>query len=135
MNCLFCDRCHFNLEKLALFYRCAKYDKGRETGMVMKMGYYLNVFLAFLTGKDFLVLPFGHAMVFLVLVSFCLLLGKYKLGLLTIYCFVFSLGFVTNRNFLMDYLGEMNCGLIIYAFTGILMIIIFVIGLFQTDGD
>lgn len=84
---------------------------------------------------DSLAIPFGQVLIFVVINSFCLLLGKHKLGLLTTYCFVFFWGFISNREYFIDRFGHTTSGLVVYVMSGILMIIVFIIGFLQGGRD
>jgi hypothetical protein len=84
-------------------------------------------FLAFINDKD-LSVPLGEVITFVFINSFCLLSGRFKLGLLISYCFVFYWGFLFNKNYFVDILGSTNLGLYVYALSGFAMIIIAIIG-------
>ena len=55
------------------------------------------------------------------MVSICMVLGKFKLGLLTTYLFVFYWGFIFNRAIFIDAAGNASAGLFVYAFFGLSM--------------
>jgi hypothetical protein len=78
-------------------------------------------------------IPAGQVMFFVLLNSFCLLFGKYKLGLLISYCFVFYWGFVFNHNHFIDMVGNTTWGMMIYLFSGAFMLLIAVIGFFNQN--
>lgn len=88
----------------------------------------------FLNDKNFSV-PLGQLVVFVVINSFCLLFGKYKLGLLLTYCFVFYWGFLFNKDYFVDMLGNTTWGLYIYAISGIAMSVTAIVGFFQESKD
>lgn len=88
----------------------------------------------FLNDKNFSV-PLGQLVVFVVINSFCLLFGRYKLGLLLTYCFVFYWGFLFNKDYFVDMLGNTTWGLYIYAISGIAMSVTAIIGFFQESKD
>ena len=90
---------------------------------------------AFFSEGDSLAIPFGQVLIFVVINSFCLLLGKHKLGLLITYCFVFFWGFISNREYFVDRFGNTTSGMVVYVLAGILMIIVFIIGFFQGRRD
>ncbi|TAN45428.1 MAG: hypothetical protein EPN22_02705 [Nitrospirae bacterium] len=89
----------------------------------------MNVY-NFISDKDFSV-PLGQIIILVILNSGCLLLGKYKLGLLISYLFVFYWGFSLNRAEFINILGQTHFGLYIYALSGIAMLVAAVIGFFQ----
>ncbi len=105
----------------------------------MGTGHFFNAVAAFISEfvseKDLLALPFGQVMLFVVINSFCLLFGRHKLGLLITYCFVFYWGFISNREYFIDRLGNTTWGLVVYALSGIVMIVIFIIGFFQESRE
>ncbi len=88
----------------------------------------------FLNDKNFSV-PLGQLVVFVVINSFCLLFGRYKLGLLLTYCFVFYWGFLFNKDYFVDMLGNTTWGLYIYAISGIAMSVTAIVGFFQESKD
>ncbi|MBI5749123.1 MAG: hypothetical protein HZA00_08355 [Nitrospinae bacterium] len=88
----------------------------------------------FLNDKSFSV-PLGQLVVFVVINSFCLLFGRYKLGLLLTYCFVFYWGFLFNKDYFVDMLGNTNWGLYLYAISGIAMSVTAIVGFFQESKD
>lgn len=97
----------------------------------------MKVFLSiweFLNDKNFSV-PLGQLVVFVVINSFCLLFGRYKLGLLLTYCFVFYWGFLFNKDYFVDMLGNTTWGLYIYAISGIAMSVTAMVGFFQESKD
>lgn len=88
----------------------------------------------FLNDKNFSV-PLGQLVVFVVINSFCLLFGRYKLGLLLTYCFVFYWGFLFNKDYFVDMLGNTTWGLYIYAISGIAMSVTAMVGFFRESKD
>src|SRR5208282_5758934 len=97
----------------------------------MAFRHMISVVLSFLSEGEGLSIPFGQVLIFVLVNSYCLLLAKYKLGLLVTYCFVFYWGFILNREYFIDRFGNTSAGLIFYVLAGILMIIIFIISFFQ----
>lgn len=91
--------------------------------------------LEFFSDMEFFSVPFGQIIFFVVLNSLCLLFARYKLGLLLSYCFVFYWGFISNREHFIDKLGNTTWGLVVYALSGIFMVVIFIIGFFQSSRD
>jgi len=84
---------------------------------------------------DRLSVPFGQMVLFVLINSFCLLFGRYKLGLLVSYGFVLYWGFIINRDFFVDRFSQSTLGLVVYALVGIAMVIIFIIGFFGQDQE
>jgi hypothetical protein len=85
--------------------------------------------LQFFSDKEFSV-PVWEVALLIFINSVCILLGRYKLGLFISYFFVFYWGFMLNRPYFVDMLGNMTLGLYLYATAGVVMAIIIVIGLF-----
>ena len=85
----------------------------------------ISAFLADTT----LSIPLGQVLLFTLLMTLCLLFGRHKLGLLLSYAFVFYWGFVFNRSFFIDLLGNTSSGLYIYAFSGLVMAVLAVFGM------
>lgn len=83
----------------------------------------------FFTGKEFSV-PIWEVLLLVIINSFCLILGKHRLGLIVSYLFVFYWGFIINRGYFIDMLGNMTWGLYVYAILGVIMVIIAVVGFF-----
>ena len=101
----------------------------------MDISHYAALITSFLSQGDYLSIPFGQVMVFVVINSFCLLLGRHKLGLLITYSFVLFWGFISNREYFVDRFGQTTWGMVVYVFSGLAMVIIFIIGFFQGDRD
>ena len=85
----------------------------------------ISAFLADTT----LSIPLGQVLLFTLLMTLCLLFARHKLGLLISYAFVFYWGFVFNRSFFIDLLGNTSSGLYIYAFSGLIMAVLAVFGM------
>lgn len=62
-----------------------------------------------------------------------MLFGRHKLGLMVSYAFVFFWGFIFNREYFIDLLGNTSSGLYIYALFGFGMAILAIFGMFQGD--
>lgn len=101
----------------------------------MSIGHYAGIISSFLSSGDDLSIPFGEVMIFVVINSFCLLLGRYRLGLLVTYSFVLFWGFISNREYFVDRFGQTTMGMVIYVTSGLAMVIIFIIGFSHKDGD
>jgi len=75
--------------------------------------------------------PMAQVMLFAVIMCFCLLLGRHKLGLLISYAFVFYWGFVFQRNYFIDLLGNTTSGMYLYAVSGVIMFFLALFAVFQ----
>lgn len=82
-----------------------------------------------LTNKEFAV-PLGEVIIFVLVNSFCILFGKYKLGLLVSYCFVFYWGFIFNLKYFINLLGGTTYGMLAYIFFGVMMLVLAIVGFF-----
>jgi hypothetical protein len=85
---------------------------------------------SFLSDKTFSV-PLSQVILFTFLMTLCMLFGRHKMGLLVSYSFVFYWGFVFNRNYFIDLLGNTTFGLYTYTLFGFLMAVLAIIGMFQ----
>ena len=88
----------------------------------------------FILGKEFAI-PLWEIMAFASFISFCLLFGKHRLGLVIAYFLVFCWGFVINYNNFFDMLHSTSGGLSLYVLSGVLMLIMTVVGLFIGQKD
>ncbi len=86
----------------------------------------------FLSDKS-LSVPLSQVLLFTLLMTLCMLFGRHKLGLLISYAFVFFWGFVFNRNYFIDMLGNTTAGLYTYTLFGFFMAVLAIIGMFQKD--
>lgn len=86
------------------------------------MDYFTSI-LGFLNDKEFVV-PVPQVALLIAINSFCLLLGKHKLGLLLSYGFVFYWGFIFNRPYFVTALGETMVGMYVYAVMGLFMLVV-----------
>lgn len=73
-------------------------------------------------------IPLGQMVLFVIMVSICMVMGKFKLGLLTTYLFVFYWGFIFNRAIFIDAAGNASIGLFAYAFFGLSMAVAALVG-------
>lgn len=89
----------------------------------------VNQLIGFLSSTTISV-PLGQMVLFILVISFCMIGSKFKLGLLVTYVFVFYWGFIFNQSAFIDAAGQASTGLFAYAFFGILMIVVALIGLF-----
>jgi hypothetical protein len=101
----------------------------------MGISHYIDALTAFVSDSDAFSIPFGQVLIFVVINSFCLLFGRHKLGLLITYCFVLFWGFISNREYFIDHFGHTTWGMVVYGFAGIFMVIVLVIGFFQSSRD
>ena len=62
-----------------------------------------------------------------------MLFGRYKLGLLFTYCFVFYLVYVLNGSYFMNILVNTTWGLLLYGIAAFIMVVFFVLSLFQEN--
>ncbi len=89
----------------------------------------VNQFISFLSSAMISV-PLGQMVLFTLVISFCMIGSKFKLDLLVTYVFVFYWGFIFNQSAFIDAAGQASTGLFAYAFFGIIMIVVALIGLF-----
>ena len=68
---------------------------------------------------------------FTLLMTLCMLFGRHKLGLLISYAFVFFWGFIFNRSYFIDMLGNTTMGLYTYALFGFSMVVLATLGMLQ----
>jgi len=87
---------------------------------------------AFLSDKT-LSVPLSQVLLFTLLMTICMLFGRHKLGLMVSYSFVFFWGFIFNRNYFIDLLGQTTMGLYLYTLFGLLMAVLAVVGMLQSD--
>jgi hypothetical protein len=85
--------------------------------------------LQFFSDKDFAV-PLWEVILLVLINSICLLLGRHRLGLIVSYLFVFYWGFIFNSTYFVNMMGYFAWGLYIYAISGVVMAIIFLISFF-----
>ena len=85
---------------------------------------------AFLSDKS-LSVPLGQVLLFAFLLTLCLLFGRHKLGLLISYAFVFFWGFIFNRGYFIDMLGNTSMGLYVYTLFGFIMAVLAIVGLLK----
>ena len=88
---------------------------------------FFNHILGFLSENEFSV-PASQVSLLIFMNSFCLLMGKHKLGLLVSYTFVFYWGFIFNRVHFVTLLGETTIGLYLYAIFGLFMLFTILFG-------
>ena len=84
---------------------------------------FMNGLYEFFSGKEFSV-PLLEVVAFILFNSFCFLFGRYKLGLIVTYCFVFYWGFIINLDHFTETLKAFPLGMPIYVLCGVLMLIV-----------
>ena len=87
-----------------------------------------------ISAKEFSV-PLWELLLYVLFISFCLLFSRYRLGLLTSYCFVFYWGFISNLEHFNDFLGNSTWMLTVYIFSGVLMFSIALVSFFVQDKE
>ncbi len=87
-----------------------------------------------LTGKEFTI-PVWEVILFVIIISACLLLGRNRMGLVASYCFVFYWGFISNMTNFTTMLGNSSWGMPLYVFSGFLMFIVAITGFFVESRD
>lgn len=95
---------------------------------------FLKAVHGFLSDTSFAV-PLAQVVLFVAIISLCLLLGRHRLGLVITLCFVFFWSFVLNFQFFVHLLNDVKWGLQIYALTALLMFGMIVLGLFVQRSD
>jgi hypothetical protein len=86
------------------------------------------------SGREFSV-PLWEVIIFVIIISLCLLLGKHRVGLLTSYCFVFYWGFFSNLNNFVNILDGFKWGMPLYVFSGFFMFLVALVGFFAQNRD
>jgi hypothetical protein len=87
-----------------------------------------------LTGQEFTI-PVWEVILFVIIISACLLLGRNRMGLVASYCFVFYWGFISNMTNFTTMLGNSSWGMPLYVFSGFLMFIVVITGFFVESRD
>jgi hypothetical protein len=70
---------------------------------------------------------------FFVANSLCLLMGRFRLGLLLSYTFVFYWGFIYNREYLLGLLGKTEWGILLYVLSGAIILFTFLVASFKRE--
>lgn len=83
-----------------------------------------------LSDEEFSV-PAMQVFLLMLMNSVCLLLGRFKLGLLVSYCFAFYWGFVFNRDYFVDAHAVTPTSLAVYAIGGSGMLVVALVGFFR----
>jgi len=84
----------------------------------------------FLSKMDFTV-PLGQIMIFALLTSLCLIVGKHKAGLIAAYGFLFYWVFILNQGFFMKQLDATAGGVYVYGTMGMVMALVGFVGLLK----
>jgi len=93
-----------------------------------------NQILAFLTTKN-ISIPVGQMVFFIVVISISMLANKMKFGLIATYAFVFYWGFVFNREFFINAVGDTSWGLYAYVFFGLALAVLALVTFFSDPHD
>ncbi len=94
----------------------------------------INVIGSFFSGKEFAI-PLWEVIVFVLVISLCLLFGRNRLGLIISYSFVFYWGFISNMTHFSNMLSHNSWGMPLYIFSGFLMFIVAITGFFVESKD
>jgi sterol desaturase/sphingolipid hydroxylase (fatty acid hydroxylase superfamily) len=81
----------------------------------------------FIFERDFAI-PLWEVAIFVSVISFCLLFGRHRMGLLVTYGFVFYWGFISNISNFARMLENTEWGMPLYVFSGFLMFIVVIVG-------
>ncbi len=73
-------------------------------------------------------IPVVQIIIFMFISTFCFLLRKYKLGLMTSFAFVFYWGFINSSLSFVDMMGSLTLGFFVYLFSGFLIITLALVG-------
>lgn len=98
-----------------------------ENGEVGEIMDTVNQSFGFLPNLE-LSIPLDQIVMFAVVSSLCLVLGKHKIGLLAAYGFLFYWVFIINQGFFMKKLEETAGGVYIYGALGLVMALIGFVG-------
>jgi len=94
----------------------------------------LNNIYELIAGKEFSI-PLWEMIVYVFFITFCLLLGKHRLGLLTSYCFVFYWGFLSHLDSFFNITSQYQWGMPLYVFSGFTMFTVVLLGFFVQGRD
>jgi hypothetical protein len=84
-------------------------------------------------GESTVSFPFGYTVIILVFGALCLLWGKFRLGFIAAYGYVFYLTFILQKWRLIEMFGGESTGLVVYMFTIMALTILTFVGLLQED--
>ncbi len=94
----------------------------------------LGTLLDVISGKEFSV-PLWEMILYIVIMSLFLLFGKYRMGLLTSYCFVFYWGYFSGMANIGDSMDIPAWGMTVYILSGFLMGIVAIVGFLVQGRD
>jgi len=80
-----------------------------------------------------LVVPFGQVILYVTLISLCMVFYKLKLALIISYLFVLHWGFVLNKASFISKLGEVKYGTYVYGLIGMIIFVLSVISFFRKE--
>ena len=72
--------------------------------------------------------PVVQIIIFMFISTFCFLLRKYKLGLMTSFAFVFYWGFINSSSSFVAMMGSLTLGFFVYLFSGFFIITLALVG-------
>lgn len=90
----------------------------------------VKILIELLTDKT-LSVPMGQVLLFVIVVSICLLVGRHKLGLLVSYSFVLYWGLIFNRATFVEVMGGSTLSMFFYLLAGIMILVTGIIGFMQ----
>ena len=70
---------------------------------------------------------------YVAIISICLLLSRMQLGLTLSFLFVFYIGYLYNRSFLIETLRGSPLGLVVYAGLGLIIIVLAIISFLSSS--
>jgi hypothetical protein len=70
-----------------------------------------------------LTIPLAQMVLFVIMISLCLLLARYRLGLAITFCFTFYWGFIYNKDIFFSSLEASSLFLAFYCICGFLLIV------------
>ncbi len=79
-----------------------------------------------------LTIPLFHMILFVVMISLCLLFSRYKLGLSITFCFTFYWGYILNREVFIEIEG-LTPFFFFYLFSGFLIIVCAIVSFFAEE--
>ncbi|MFH1138102.1 MAG: hypothetical protein V1816_18680 [Pseudomonadota bacterium] len=80
-----------------------------------------------------LVIPLDRLMIYLVVISFCLLLKRSQLGLAVTFLFVLYLGYWYNQEFLKGLVEGSVVATVVYFGSGLILLVLAIVSFFQND--
>ncbi|MBI4382886.1 MAG: hypothetical protein HY579_02495 [Nitrospinae bacterium] len=78
-------------------------------------------------------IPFEQMVLILLVASVCLIFGRFKMGFLMAYGFLFYWVYIANRGFLMELMGGNPMGMIFYLIVGAAMGLTVFVGFLQEN--